>query len=69
MHFHPNLERPAAEEGLGFHLDHEVVAVAAHYARRLGRAVGFGEFMWVGVPFTAAAVLAASLFVWLLWRS
>ncbi len=35
--------------------------------RREGHAVGFREFMRVGLPFTAAAVGAASLFVWFVW--
>jgi Na+/H+ antiporter NhaD/arsenite permease-like protein len=35
--------------------------------RKRGYTVGFGEFMRVGVPFTAAAVLAACVFVWWVW--
>jgi Na+/H+ antiporter NhaD/arsenite permease-like protein len=35
--------------------------------RKRGHLVGFGKFMALGLPFTAAAVLAASAFVWLVW--
>ncbi len=35
--------------------------------KKRGYLVGFGEFMRVGVPFTIAAVAAASVFVWRLW--
>jgi Na+/H+ antiporter NhaD/arsenite permease-like protein len=37
--------------------------------RKRGYHVGFREFLRVGIPFTAAAVAAASVFVWLLWRT
>ena len=35
--------------------------------RKHGHTVGFREFMGVGVPFTAAAVLSACAFVWWVW--
>jgi Na+/H+ antiporter NhaD/arsenite permease-like protein len=35
--------------------------------RKRGYRVGFGEFMKIGIPFTAAAVPAACAFVWLIW--
>jgi Na+/H+ antiporter NhaD/arsenite permease-like protein len=35
--------------------------------RKQGHVVSFPEFMAIGVPFTAAAVLAASVFVWWIW--
>ncbi|OGV42557.1 MAG: arsenic transporter [Lentisphaerae bacterium GWF2_57_35] len=37
--------------------------------RRKGYRVSFAEFMQVGIPFTAAAVAAASIFVWLIWTA
>lgn len=36
--------------------------------KKEGYPVRFGEFMAIGVPFTLAATLAASLLVWWLWR-
>jgi Na+/H+ antiporter NhaD/arsenite permease-like protein len=35
--------------------------------RKRGHLVSFAEFMKVGVPFTIAAVVAASFFVWWIW--
>jgi len=35
--------------------------------KKRGHLVSFREFMAVGVPFTVAAVAAASVFVWLVW--
>ena len=35
--------------------------------RRRGDAASFGEFMRITLPFTAAAVAASALFVWLVW--
>jgi len=35
--------------------------------RKTGHHVSFREFMAIGVPFTLAAVVAASVFVWLIW--
>ena len=35
--------------------------------KKRGHPVGFGEFMRIGVPFTLAAVVTASLFVWWVW--
>jgi Na+/H+ antiporter NhaD/arsenite permease-like protein len=35
--------------------------------RKQGHVVSFGQFMAIGVPFTFAAVLAAGVFVWLIW--
>lgn len=36
--------------------------------KKEGYDVKFGEFMKIGLPFTLAAVTAASLFVWLIWH-
>lgn len=41
--------------------------VAVGLLKKRGHVVGFGEFMAVGLPFTLAAVLAASVFVWWIW--
>jgi Na+/H+ antiporter NhaD/arsenite permease-like protein len=35
--------------------------------KKHGHVVRFGEFMRIGIPFTLAAVTAASLFVWWIW--
>jgi len=35
--------------------------------KKQGHIVRFGEFMRIGIPFTLAAVIAASLFVWWIW--
>lgn len=35
--------------------------------KKQGYVVGFGEFARIGVPFTIAATMAGSLFVWLVW--
>lgn len=35
--------------------------------RRRGEQASFGEFLRVSLPFTAAAVVASALFVWLVW--
>jgi Na+/H+ antiporter NhaD/arsenite permease-like protein len=42
--------------------------VAIGLLKKHGYSVGFGEFMKIGVPFTVAATLAGSLFVWLVWQ-
>lgn len=36
--------------------------------KKEGHDVKFGEFMKIGLPFTLAAVVAASLFVWIIWH-
>ncbi|MBU4488187.1 MAG: anion permease [Candidatus Omnitrophica bacterium] len=36
--------------------------------KKEGYDVKFGEFMKIGLPFTLAAVIAASLFVWFIWH-
>ena len=36
--------------------------------RKQGHPVGFGEFMRIGIPFTAAAVVAGCAFLWWVWR-
>jgi Na+/H+ antiporter NhaD/arsenite permease-like protein len=41
--------------------------VAVGMLKKRGHVVGFPEFMRVGVPFTLAAVVAATLFTWLVW--
>jgi Na+/H+ antiporter NhaD/arsenite permease-like protein len=43
--------------------------VACGLLKKEGYSVKFGDFMKIGVPFTAAAVLAAYLFVWFVWSS
>lgn len=35
--------------------------------KKQGYQVGFSEFMRIGIPFTVAAVVSASVFVWLVW--
>ena len=35
--------------------------------RKHGHTVGFREFMRIGVPYTVAAVVPSSIFVWLIW--
>lgn len=35
--------------------------------KKQGHLVSFREFMSIGIPFTAAAVFAASVFVWVIW--
>ncbi len=35
--------------------------------KKEGHRVGFGTFMAMGIPFTIAAVVSASVFVWLVW--
>ncbi|MGE5559851.1 MAG: SLC13 family permease [Chloroflexota bacterium] len=42
--------------------------VGVSILRREGHSVSFGEFCRIGMPFTLAAVLSSSLFIWLLWR-
>mgnify|MGYP000957151697 CR=1 FL=1 len=42
--------------------------VACGLLRKEGYPVRFGEFMAIGVPFTLAATVAASLLVWWIWR-
>ncbi len=41
--------------------------VAIGMLRKQGRVVTFREFMSAGIPFTAAAVVSSSLFVWWIW--
>lgn len=41
--------------------------VACGLLKKEGYAVSFKEFAKVGIPFTLAAVLPASLFIWLIW--
>lgn len=41
--------------------------VAMGILKKRGHPVSFGAFVRLGVPFTAAAVLAACLFIWLAW--
>lgn len=36
--------------------------------RKRGYTVSFGEFMKIGIPYTAAAVVAACLLVWFVWK-
>jgi Na+/H+ antiporter NhaD/arsenite permease-like protein len=36
--------------------------------KKEGHPVRFGEFVKIGLPFTLAAVLAAYVMVWLVWR-
>jgi Na+/H+ antiporter NhaD/arsenite permease-like protein len=36
--------------------------------KKKGYPVHFGQFMRIGVPFTAAAVVSGALFVWFFWR-
>ncbi|MCM8771031.1 MAG: SLC13 family permease, partial [Candidatus Omnitrophica bacterium] len=42
--------------------------VACGLLKKEGYEVGFGRFMKIGLPFTLAAVCAAYLFVWFVWR-
>jgi len=42
--------------------------VACSILKKEGYEVSFGRFMKIGIPFTIAAVSAAYLFVWLVWR-
>jgi Na+/H+ antiporter NhaD/arsenite permease-like protein len=41
--------------------------VACGILKKEGHPVSFGQFAKIGLPFTLAAVTAASLFVWLVW--
>jgi len=41
--------------------------VAVGMLRQRGMAVSFREFLGMGIPFTVAAVMAASALVWLVW--
>jgi Na+/H+ antiporter NhaD/arsenite permease-like protein len=41
--------------------------VACGILKKEGYEVKFGQFMKIGIPFTIAAVTAASIFVWLVW--
>jgi len=41
--------------------------VAIGMLKKRGYIVGFGKFMSIGLPFTAAAVLAGAAFIWLVW--
>ncbi len=42
--------------------------VACGLLKKEGHAVSFRDFMKIGVPFTLAAVSAAYLFVWVIWK-
>ncbi len=42
--------------------------VAMGIAKKHGYPVSFGEFMKMGIPFTVAATLAGSMFVWWIWQ-
>lgn len=42
--------------------------VAVGYLARCGHKTSFGEFVKIGLPFTIAATLAGSAFVWLVWK-
>jgi len=42
--------------------------VACGLLKKEGHPVRFGHFMKIGFPFTLAAVMAAYLFVWAVWR-
>lgn len=42
--------------------------VACSLLKKEGYTVRFGEFMKIGIPFTLAAVCAAYLFVWFVWK-
>jgi len=42
--------------------------VACGLLKKEGHIVRFRDFMKIGIPFTIAAVTAASIFVWLVWR-
>ncbi len=35
--------------------------------KKQGHTVGFRQFMEIGVPYTSAAIVPASIFVWLIW--
>ena len=41
--------------------------VACGLLKKEGYSVSFKEFFKVGFPFTCAAVLSASIFVWIIW--
>ena len=42
--------------------------VACGLLKKEGYPVKFGNFMKIGIPFTLAAVGAAYLFVWFIWK-
>lgn len=42
--------------------------VACGMLKKEGHTVGFKEFMKIGIPFTLAAVIAAYLFTWFVWK-
>ena len=42
--------------------------VACGILKKQGHNVNFGDFMRIGLPFTLAAVSAAYLFIWFVWR-
>jgi Na+/H+ antiporter NhaD/arsenite permease-like protein len=42
--------------------------VACGLLKKEGYSVKFGEFAKIGVPFTLAAVTAAYLFIWFVWK-
>lgn len=43
--------------------------VACGLLKKEGYEAGFGDFLKIGLPFTLAAVSAASLFVWIVWKT
>jgi Na+/H+ antiporter NhaD/arsenite permease-like protein len=43
--------------------------VACGLLKKEGRPVSFAKFMKIGIPFTAAAVSAASIFIWYIWKN
>jgi Na+/H+ antiporter NhaD/arsenite permease-like protein len=42
--------------------------VAVGYLARYGHKTSFGEFVKIGLPFTLAATIAGSAFIWLVWH-
>jgi Na+/H+ antiporter NhaD/arsenite permease-like protein len=42
--------------------------VACGILKREGHPVSFGQFMKIGLPFTLAAVIVGSIFIWFVWR-
>jgi Na+/H+ antiporter NhaD/arsenite permease-like protein len=42
--------------------------VAVGYLARCGHKTSFGEFVRIGLPFTLAATVAGSVFLWFVWR-
>ncbi len=42
--------------------------VAVGYLARHGYKTSFGEFVKIGLPFTLAATVAGSAFIWFIWQ-